>query len=203
MFIYQIYSWIRGSIIMKTLHIIFFVFFINASTIFAQEKDNEALLKIIFSKYYKNEKVIAKGRLQLLNFYCHKAPNNEEVLEVISKSDLLKKHADEIKKQIDITVNEDWSAEYTSLFNNQNQYLKSKVNACVALEEFQELSKKYGENNQRLLIISKPIYFAKNQYSLVKVAFYRSIEHNSGRFLLLEKVNGEWIIKEYLNEWAT
>lgn len=60
-------------------------------TVFAQETDNAHLLKVIFTKYYKNEKAIAKGRLQLLRFYCQKAPNNPEVLEVISKSDLLKK----------------------------------------------------------------------------------------------------------------
>jgi hypothetical protein len=115
---------------------------------------------------------------------------------------LLKKNAAEIKKQI-VFVNENWSEAYNLLFDNQNQYLKSKVNACVTLEEFQEISKQYGENNQRLLIVNKPIYFLKNQFALVKVAFYRNIEHNSGRFLLLEKVNEQWIIKEYLNEWAT
>ena len=59
----------------------------------AQENDNAVILKSIFTKYYANEKVIAKGRLQLLDFYCKKAPNNEEVLEVISKSELLKKNA--------------------------------------------------------------------------------------------------------------
>ncbi|MFN4028106.1 MULTISPECIES: hypothetical protein [Flavobacterium] len=188
---------------MKIKFILFFflgLFQINA---FAQEADNAAILKIILTKYYKNEKVIAKGRLQLLSLYCQKAPNNEEVIEVINGHSLLKKNTAEIKKQIIIGLNEDWSTEYNLLFNNQNQYLKSKVNNCVSLEEFQEISKKFGENNQRLLIINKPIYFAKNHFALVKVAFYRNIEHNSGRFLLLEKVNNEWIIKEYLNEWAT
>ncbi|NNT71753.1 hypothetical protein HKT18_05925 [Flavobacterium sp. IMCC34852] len=184
------------------LHFLFLLLLITPLS-FAQEADNTAILKIIFTKYYKNEKVIAKNRLQLLSFYCNKAPNNEEVLEVIAGNELLKKYSAEIKKQIVIGINEDWSKEYNVLFNNQNQYLKSKVNACLSLEEFQKVSEQYGENNQRLLIINKPIYFAKNQHALVKVAFYRSIEHNSGRFLLLEKVNGEWIIKEYLNEWAT
>jgi hypothetical protein len=189
---------------MKLLSLHFLLGFMFLTTMsFSQEADNSAILKIIFTKYYKNEKVIAKGRLQLLNFYCGKAPNNEEVLEVISNNDLLKKNATEIKKQIVIGLNEDWSKEYNLLFDNQNQYLKSKVNACLSLEEFQKVSEQYGENNQRLLIVNKPIYFANSQYALVRVAFYRNIEHNSGRFLLLEKVNGEWIIKEYLNEWAT
>ena len=180
-----------------------FVLLLISTVAFSQEADNSAILKIIFSKYYKNEKVIAKGRLQLLSFYCKKAPNNEEVLEVISKSDLLKKNASEIKKQIVIGIDEDWSATYNLLFDNQNQYLKSKVNACLSFEEYKVVSDRYGENNQRLMIVNKPIYFANNNFALVKIAFYRSIEHNSGSFMLLEKVNGIWTIKEYLNEWAT
>ncbi|MEO5778067.1 MAG: hypothetical protein ABIQ27_14290 [Flavobacterium sp.] len=188
---------------MKTLYLLIIAFFINTAAVFSQETDNAAILKIIFSKYYKDEKIIAKGRLQLLSFYCRKAPNNEEVLEVISKSDLLKNNKAEIKKQIDITVDEDWSAAYNMLFDNQNQYLKSKVNDCLSLEEFQADYAKHGENNQRLMIISKPIYFGDGNNALVKVAFYRSIEHNSGSYLLLEKVNGIWTIKDYLNKWAT
>ena len=39
---------------------------------YSQEyKDNE-ILKILLSKYYANEKVIVKNRLQLLNFYRNK-----------------------------------------------------------------------------------------------------------------------------------
>ena len=89
------------------------------------------------------------------------------------------------------------------LFDNQNQYLKSKVNACLSFEEYKVVSDRYGENNQRLMIVNKPIYFANNNFALVKIAFYRNIEHNNGSFLLLEKVNGIWTIKEYLNEWST
>lgn len=189
---------------MKHYYLKFLLVFLLVSPIaFAQEADNAALLKIIFTKYYKNEKVIAKGRLQLLSFYCKKAPNNEEVLEVISKSDLLKKNAAEIKKQIIITLDEDWSAAYNVLFDNQNQYLKSKVNACLSFEEYKIVSDRENQNNQRLMIVNKPIYFANNNFALVKIAFYRNIEHNSGSFLLFEKVNGIWTIKESLNEWAT
>ena len=182
---------------------ILFILLLISPIAFSQEADNSAILKVIFTKYYKTEKVIAKGRLQLLSFYCKKAPNNEEVLEVISKSDLLKKNAAEIKKQIVIGIDEDWSADYNLLFDNQNQYLKSKVNACLSFEEFKIVSDREGENNQRLLIVNKPIYFANNNFALVKIAFYRNIEHNSGSFLLLEKVNGTWTIKDYLNQWAT
>jgi hypothetical protein len=189
---------------MKHYYCILFLLSLLVSPIaLAQETDNAALLKVIFTKYYKNEKVIAKNRLQLLSFYCKKAPNNEEVLEVISKSDLLKKNADEIKKQINIMLDEDWSAAYNILFDNQNQYLKSKVNACLSFDEYKTVSDRENQNNQRLLIVSKPIYFANNNFALVKIAFYRNIEHNSGSFLLFEKVNGVWIIKESLNEWAT
>jgi hypothetical protein len=182
---------------------ILLAFLLISPIAFAQDADNAAILKIIFSKYYKNEKVIAKGRLQLLSFYCKKAPNNEEVLEVISKNELLKKNAAEIKKQIVITIDEDWSAAYNILFDNQNQYLKSKVNACLSFEEYKVVSDRYGENNQRLMIVNKPIYFANDNFALVKIAFYRNIEHNSGSFMLLEKINGVWTVKEYLNEWAT
>lgn len=180
-----------------------FVFLLLSNAVLAQESDNAAILKSIFTKYYANEKVIAKGRLQLLSFYCKKAPNNEEVLEVISKNDFLKKNADEIKKQIISNIDEDWSAAYNLLFNNQNQYLKKKVNNCLSFEEYKSVSEKYGENNQRLMIVSKPIYFSKNTFALVKVAFYRSIEHNSSSYLLLEKVNDIWTIKEYLHAWST
>ena len=180
-----------------------FFFLLLSKVSFAQENDNAAILKSIFSKYYANEKVIAKNRLQLLSFYCKKAPNNEEVLEVISKSDLLKKNAIEIKKQIINNIDEDWSVTYNLLFNNQNQYLKSKVNACLSFEDYQKVSDRYGENNQRLMIVSKPIYFSNNNFALVKVAFYRSIEHNSGSYLLFEKTNDIWTIKDYLNVWST
>jgi hypothetical protein len=182
---------------------ILFALLLISPVAFSQEADNVPILKMIFTKYYKNEKVIAKARLQLLDFYCKKAPNNEEVLEVISKSELLQKNADEVKKQIDITVNEDWSKECNTLFDNQNQYLKSKVNDCYSFEDYKIVSDRAGENNQRLMIISKPIYFAKGNFCLVKVAFYRNIEHNSGSYWLLEKVNGVWTFKEFLNEWAT
>ncbi len=189
---------------MKHLYLtVFFIALLVTPVAFSQETENAALLKVIFNKYYKNEKTIAKGRLQLLSFYCIKAPNNPEVLEVISKSDLLKKNADEIKKQMLVNPEEDWSAAYNILFDNQNQYLKSKVNACLSFDEYKKVSDRYGENNQRLMIVSRPIYFSNATYVLVKIAFYRNIEHNSGSFWLLEKVNGVWTLIETLNEWAT
>ena len=180
--------------------IIAFIFCFQIS--FSQENQDAAILKILLSKYYQNEKVIVKNRLQFLSFYCTKAPNNEETLEVISKSPLLKQNVTEIKKQINNQLQEDWSKEYASIFSNQNQYLKSKVNNCLSIDEFHKVSKRFNDNNQRLMIVSKPMYFAK-KYCLVKVAFYRNIEHNSGSFFLFENLNGIWTIKEVLNEWST
>ncbi|WP_395042961.1 hypothetical protein [Flavobacterium sp.] len=168
----------------------------------AQENNNAAVLKVLLTKYYTNEKVIVKNRLQLLSLYCNKAPNNEETIEVINKNELLKRNAVEIKKQINNQLVEDWTKEYNEVFSNQNKYLKSKVNNCLSLEEFQKVSKRFNDNNQRLMIVSKPIHFA-NKYCLVKVAFYRNIEHNSGSFFLFENINGVWTIKEVLNEWST
>lgn len=169
---------------------------------YSQENQDKDLLKILLSKYYQNEKVIVKNRLQFLSFYCNKAPNNEETLEVINKSPLLKLNASEIKKQINNQLNENWSKELSSIFDNQNQYLKSKVNNCLSYDEFHKVSKRFSDNNQRLMIVSKPIYFAK-KYCLVKVAFYRNIEHNYGCYFLFENINNTWTIKETLNEWET
>jgi hypothetical protein len=169
---------------------------------FSQEYPDTPILKVILSKYYANEKVIVKNRLQYLSLYCNKAPNNEEVHEVINGNALLKKYSGTIKRQIINVLDEDWSKEINELFATENAYLKSKFNKCLSLEEFQTVSKRFNDNNQRLMIISKPIYFDVN-YCLVKVAFYRNIEHNSGCFLLMENINGVWTIKETLNNWAT
>jgi hypothetical protein len=169
---------------------------------FSQENQDAAILKILLSKYYQNEKVIVKNRLQFLSFYCSKVPNNEETYEVINKNELLKQNASEIKKQVTTRTEESWDKEFTIIFTNQNQYLKSKVNKCLSLDEFHAVSKRYNDNNQRLMIVSKPIYFAQ-KYCLIKVAFYRNIEHNNGSYFLLENIKGVWTIKETLNEWAT
>jgi len=84
---------------MKIEFILFFFWGLCQITACAQEADNAAILKIILTKYYKNEKVIAKGRLQLLSLYCNKAPNNEEVIEVINGHELLKKNPPKSKSK--------------------------------------------------------------------------------------------------------
>ncbi len=187
---------------MKRIIFTFGLIIMVFTSAFCQENNDAALLKILLTKYYASEKVIVKDRLQHLRLYCKKAPNNEELLEVINKNKLLKDHAAEIKKEIKITLDEDWSKEYDILFAKEHQYLKSKVNKCLSLEDFQVVSKRFNDNNQRLMIINKPIYFAK-KYCLVRVAFYRNIEHNSGRYFLFEKKDKNWEIKEVLNEWET
>lgn len=187
---------------MKLTFKLFIAFIFCCQFGFAQESQDAAILKILLSKYYQNEKVIVKNRMQYLNFYCQKAPNNEETFEVINKNELLKKNSAEIKKQVNTIVTEDWAKEMSVIFNNQNQYLKTKVNNCLSLEEYQKISLKTNENNCRLMIVSKPLYFAL-KYCLVKVTFYRNIEHNNGCFVLLENTNNTWVIKELINEWTT
>ncbi len=182
--------------------VVILLFFFCTAFTFSQETNEAAILKIILNKYYKTEKVIVKNRLQFLSLYCNKAPNNEEVNEVIQGNKLLQKNAVAIKKQIDITIQEDWSKELNAIFATENKYLKSKVNSCLSHEEFQKVSKRFNDNNQRLMIVSKPIFF-DTKYCLVKVAFYRNIEHNNGSYLLFENKNGIWTIIETLNEWAT
>ncbi len=75
--------------------------------------------------------------------------------------------------------------------------------ADVSVEELSGNLKKLNLNNQRLMIISKPLYYSKSNIALVKVTFYRNIEHNNGSILLLEKTNGNWVITAYLNSWST
>ena len=135
------------------------VFLFCSSFVFSQENNEAAILKVILTKYYQNEKVIVKNRLQFLSLYCNKAPNNEEVNEVIQGNKLLQKNAGVIKKQIDITLQEDWSAELNTIFTTENKYLKSKVNNCLSLDEFHKVSKRFNDNNQRFLFVSKPIFF--------------------------------------------
>ncbi len=182
--------------------IILIGFLISFQNIFSQQNQDASILKVLLSKYYQNEKVIKKERLQLLRFYCKKAPNNEETFEVINKNQLLKSNSKIIKNQVNNKLDEDWSNELNSIFSKENQYLKSKVNDCLSLEAYQKISDRNNDHNQRLMIVSKPMYFA-TKYCLVKVAFYRNIEHNNGCYLLLENKDNVWTIIDLLNEWST
>lgn len=166
-------------------------------------QDNAALLKIVLTKYYANEKPIVKDRLQLLFFYKEKANNTIEISEGCKNHPVLKNYVSEIKKQIQAPRPLDnWDKEFELLFTNQHQYLQKKVQAPVSLAEFQSKTATNGENNQRMMIVNQPIYLPNN-YCLIKVGFYRSIEHNSGSFILFQKINGQWQWVEEFNRWET
>lgn len=186
---------------MKLPYKLLFAFLFCVQITFAQENNNAPILKVILSKFYANEKVIVKNRLQTLFLFCQKSNNNEEVFETINQNEFLKKNNTEIRDQVQNKSDENWINEYNSVFALENKHLKSRVNNCLSLDEFQKIANN-DLNYYRLLIIGKPIYFAK-KYCLIKVAIYRTIEHNSSRYLLFEKTNDKWEIKETLNEWET
>lgn len=162
------------------------------------------ILKTILENYYKNEKPVYKGRSQLLYLYCNQPKNNEELIEAVKGKKLPKDFLSEIQMKInDNGPEKDWSNELEQIFTSDKNQLKSKVNSCLSLEKYQEISKRLNLNNQRLMIVNKPIYYSKGTIALIKVVFFRNIEHNSGTVLLMEKVNETWTIKEYLNSWST
>ena len=183
---------------------IFFRIIVLYSSFAFSQSDDQLVLSSILQRYYKTEKPVYKGRSQLLYLYCLRANNNEEIFEAIQD----RKLPDDFLKQIRSTVNTDfaeqnWAAELDVIYQTDQTNLKKKINDCLTLERYQEISKRLNLNNQRLMIISKPLYYSKSNIALVKVVFYRNIEHNSGAILLMEKVDGKWIIKEYLNQWST
>lgn len=170
----------------------------------AQESDPTTLLRIILEKYYKNEKPVVKNRSQLLYLYCTQANNNEELIEATQKTNLPKDFIQEIRSKINTDISERfWTSELDAIFANDPTKIKSKIKECVSLEKYQEISKRLNLNNQRLLIVGKPLVYSKGNLALVKVVFYRNIEHNSSTVLLFEKIDGAWTIKQNLNSWST
>ena len=170
----------------------------------AQNTDNAAVLQLILERYYKTEKPVYKGRSQLLYLYCNQANNNEEIFEAIHDRKLPDDFLREMRKTIaSDTADRDWSTELAWVFANDKSNLKQKIGECLSLDKYHEVSRRLNLNNQRLMIISKPLYYSKSNIALVKVVFYRNIEHNNGAILMLEKTDGVWTIKEYLNSWAT
>ncbi|MBK9224085.1 MAG: hypothetical protein IPO23_04480 [Flavobacterium sp.] len=140
----------------------------------------------------------------MLYLYCNQPSNNEELIEAVKDHKLPKEFLLEIQNKIKNDASEkSWSTELELIFNSDKTNLKSKVNNCLSLEKYQEISKRLNLNNQRLMIINKPIYYSKGNIALVKIVFFRNIEHNSGSILLMEKINEIWTIKEYLNSWST
>ncbi|MFT3795537.1 hypothetical protein [Flavobacterium sp.] len=169
----------------------------------AQNTEDAAVIKTVLLRYYKTEKPVYKGRSQLLYLYCNRANNNEELVEAIQSTKLPADFKTEIRQKITDTKELDWHNELEAIYKTDQTKLQQKISECLSLEKYHEVSKRLHLNNQRLMIISKPLYYSKSNIALVKVTFYRNIEHNNGSVLLLEKVDGQWIIKDYLNTWAT
>lgn len=190
---------------MKTKTLLFILFFACgwAPISFAQNSEDVAVLHTVLQRYYKTEKPVYKGRSQLLYLYCNRANNNEELVEAIQSTKLPADFKTEIRRKITDTRDQDWATELAEIYKTDQSKLAQKISECLSLEKYHEVSKRLNLNNQRLMIISKPLYYSKSNIALVKVTFYRNIEHNNGSVLLLEKVDGQWIIKDYLNTWAT
>ncbi len=161
-----------------------------------------AILKTILSHYYQNEKVIVKNRNQLLFFFCDKPNNSEELFETVNALKLKPETVAAIRRQIATDVApENWAADYDRALPPEHP-LRAKINDCQSLDAYQEKQRRFNLNNQRMLIVHKPVFFEKTR-ALVKIVFYRTIEHNSGSVLLMEKQGENWVIREKLNNWST
>ena len=171
---------------------------------YGQNAETAAVFKTVLNYYYKNEKPVYKNRGQLLYLYCTQAKPNEELLEALKTANLPQDFRNEIKQKIAMPgATKDWTYELKQLPEKDPLLLKKKINDCVSLDKFQEIRNRLQLNNQRLLIITEPLFNLKQNSVLVKVVFYRSIEHNSGVILLLEKTEGNWYVSQLLNEWST
>lgn len=187
---------------MKKCSVLFLFIFIQYAM--GQENPNALVLKTILQHYYKAEKPVYKNRSQLLYLYCNQANNNETIFEEIKDEKFPKEFINQIKKSIkNDTSEKNWDNELNYLYTNENTKLKNKVNSCINLEKFTELSSDTSQNNRKLLIISKPIYYSKTNSVLVKVVLFRNSEHNSSAVLLLEKNQGNWVIKKQIDSWST
>src|SRR5690606_2324484 len=98
---------------------------------------------------------------------------------------------------------ENWQQSLDKIFETDKSQLAIKINQCQSVEGYHEKRKVLNLNNQRLMIVSKPVFYANGSRALIKVVFYRSIEHNSGSVVQMQKVGDKWQIKDFLNEWST
>ena len=172
---------------------------------YGQNAETAAVFKTVLNYYYKNEKPVYKNRGQLLYLYCTQAKPNEELLEALKTANLPQDFRNEIKQKIAMPgATKDWTYELKQLPEKDPLlFTNKKTHDCVSLDKFQEIRNRLQLNNQRLLIITEPLFNLKQNSVLVKVVFYRSIEHNSGVILLLEKTEGNWYVSQLLNEWST
>jgi hypothetical protein len=169
----------------------------------SRASEDDELLLLILSHYYKNEKTVVKGRNQHLFTFCEKPNNNEEIFETINALKLPAKEVKAIKGQVALDVTPATWTTSLALAAQDHPNLYKKINDCLLLDQFLEKQKKSAVYNQRLMIASKPVYYNNQNRALVKVVFYRSIEHNSGSILHFEKTDKGWVIKEFLNSWST
>lgn len=161
------------------------------------------LLRAILNHYYKSEKVVVKGRTQFLFLYCEQPPNNEEIFETINGLKISAQEAARLRRSVTSDhATSSWTPALETLRKNSGEVLWQKVNECLSVAEFQSERERRQQNNQRLMIVSRPLYFS-NDRALVKVVFYRTIERNSGSVLLMQKTGEGWQIKEFLNPWET
>ena len=168
----------------------------------AQNSDAD-ILKVIVDHYYKNEKPVYKNRSQLTYFYCEKPNNNEEIFETVRKIKLSPKETQIIRKQVSTDIQpETWQQELERIFENDKSQLSIKINSCLTLDQYNE-TRNPRLNNQKLMIVSKPVFYQNQTHALVKVVFYRNIEHNNGSVVHLQKIANKWVVKEFLSEWAT
>ncbi|RZJ67093.1 MAG: hypothetical protein EOO50_07465 [Flavobacterium sp.] len=180
------------------------LFLIASSVLPAQETDATGILRTILKNYYKTEKPVYKGRQQLLFFFCDKANNNEEIFEAVQNLKLPQATVKQIRNTVLTDLSPaSWQQELEAIYKDDQTKLQMKINDCLLVEQYQERRAKLNLNNQRLMIVSKPVLYDNNSKALVKVTFYRTIEHNNGAVVRMEKINGVWTIKEFLNEWAT
>lgn len=181
-----------------------FLLLFCAAPLHAQHNASDDILETIVRHYYKNEKPVVKGRAtQHLFVYCDTPNNNEELFETINQLKLPKETASQLKQQVRTdTAPASWSGTLDKLLT-ADERLRVKVNECLSLERYQEKQRTSGLNTHRLMIISKPVFFHGGKSALVKLVFYRTIEHNKGSVLHMELQNGKWIIKEHRNAWET
>jgi hypothetical protein len=181
-----------------------FVLFTMATIVRAQQDPEKDILETIITEYYKNERPVIKGReSQHLFVYCEQVPNNEELLETINQLTTDRETIKYLRKQINPGSSATSLVPLLESVIANHQDLAKKVNRCLSLEEYHEKQKKSGLNTHRLMIISKPILYPDKKKALLKLVFYRTIEHNKGSVLLMEHSNNKWIIKEHLNPWET
>lgn len=174
------------------------------SILWSQNSDDDAILATILKQYYKNEKVVVKGRgSQFLFLFCDKSNNNEEIYETINSLKISSESKQNLQQQIADKSSQNWNSSLEKFTANHSPFWKSKINDCLSLEEFQKKQAIQNLNNQRLLIVYKPLFIKENNHALVKIVFYRTIEHNSGVVLYMEKTTSGWKIIEQLNPWTT